>query len=61
MYRLAVPVVKSTQNLVISRRSCAGTAKKKCPKNVMHVQSCCFAHKTYCVLDLSVAVAVTVM
>ena len=28
IYRLAVPVFKSTQNLVMSRRSCAGTAKK---------------------------------
>ena len=28
IYRLAVPVLKSTQNLVISRRSCAGTANK---------------------------------
>ena len=28
IYRLAVPVLKSTENLVISRRSCAGTAKK---------------------------------
>ena len=28
IYRLAVPVLKSTKNLVISRRSCAGTAKK---------------------------------
>ena len=27
-YRLAVPVLKSTQNLVISRCSFAGTAKK---------------------------------
>ena len=29
IYRLAVPVLKSTQNLVISRRSCPGTAKKR--------------------------------
>ena len=28
IYRLAVSVLKSTQNLVISPRSCAGTAKK---------------------------------
>ena len=28
VHRLAVPVLKSTQNLFISRRSCAGTAKK---------------------------------
>ena len=28
IYRLAVPVLKSTQNLVISRCGCAGTAKK---------------------------------
>ena len=28
IYRLAVPVLKSTKNLVISRRSCKGTAKK---------------------------------
>ena len=31
IYRLAVPVLKSTQNLVISRCSCAGT-EKKCKK-----------------------------
>ena len=28
IYRFAVPVLKSTQNWVISRRSCAGAAKK---------------------------------
>ena len=28
IYGLAVPVLKSPKNLVISRRSCAGTAKK---------------------------------
>ena len=28
IYRFAVPVLKSTQNLVMSSRSCAGTAKK---------------------------------
>ena len=28
IYRLAVPVLKSTQNLVILRRSCAATAMK---------------------------------
>ena len=28
IYRIAVPALKSTQNLVISRPSCAGTAKK---------------------------------
>ena len=28
IYRLAVPVLKSTQNLVISRRSSAATAMK---------------------------------
>ena len=42
IYRLAVPVLKSTQNLMISRCS-AGTAKK-CTKSVMRVLSCCFAH-----------------
>ena len=56
---LAVPVLKSTQNLVISRRSWAGTAKKY-TKSVMHVQSCCFAHKNYSVLDVPVALAVVV-
>ena len=29
-------------------------------KSVMPVQSCCFAHKTYCVFDVPVAVAVVV-
>ena len=29
-------------------------------KSVMHVQSCYFAHKTYCGLDVHVAVAVVV-
>ena len=33
IYRLAVPVLKSTQNLDISRRSCAGVAKK-CAKKL---------------------------
>ena len=28
IYRFAVPVLQSTQNLDISRRSCAGVAKK---------------------------------
>ena len=59
IYRIAVPALKSTQNLVISRPSCAGTAKK-CTKSVMHVQSCCFAHKTHLALDVSVAVVVVV-
>ena len=59
IYRIAVPALKSTQNLVISRPSCAETAKK-CTKSVMHVQSCCFAHKTHLALDVSVAVAVVV-
>ena len=27
-------------------------------KSVMHVQSCCFAHKTYCFFDVLVAVRV---
>ena len=27
----------------------------------MHVQSICFVHKTYCVLDVPVAVAVVVI
>ena len=55
IYHLAVPVLKSTQNSVILRRSCPGTAKKLYKNRV-----CCFAHKTYCVLDVSVAVAVAV-
>ena len=29
-------------------------------KRVMHVQSCCFAHQTYCFLDVPVAVVVVV-
>ena len=29
-------------------------------KSVMHVQSCCFAHQTYCFLDVPVAVVVVV-
>ena len=29
-------------------------------KSVMHVQSCCFAHLTYCFFDVPVAVAVVV-
>ena len=49
IYHLAVPVLKSTPNLVISRRNWAETAKK-CTKSVMHVQSCYFAHKNYFVL-----------
>ena len=53
IYHLAVPVLKSTQNSVILRRSCPGTAKKLYKNRV-----CCFAHKTYCVLDVSVAVVV---
>ena len=56
IYHLAVPVLKSTQNLVILRRSCPGTAKKLYKNRV-----CCFAHKTYCVLDVSVAVSVAVV
>ena len=39
---IAVPVLKQTQNLVISRCGCAGTAKNV-QKSMMHVQSC-FAH-----------------
>lgn len=30
-------------------------------KSVMHVQSCCFAHKTNCVLDVPTAVAIVVL
>lgn len=44
IYHLAVPILKSTQNSVISHRSWAGMAKK-CTKSVMHIQSCWFAHK----------------
>ena len=33
-------------------------AKKYIQKSVMHMQSCCFSHKTYCVLDSPIAVAV---
>ena len=29
-------------------------------KSVMHVQSCCFAHYTYCFFDVPVAVVVVV-
>ena len=57
IYRLAVPILKSTQNLVISGCCFAETAKK-CTKKVMHVQSCCFSHKTYCLLDIPIAIAV---
>ena len=39
IHRLAVPVLKSTQNGVISPRSCLGAATK-CRNSVMHVQSC---------------------
>ena len=56
MYRLAVPVLKSIQNLVISHRSCAAVVLK----GVMQMQNCCFAHKTYYGLDDPVAVAVVV-
>ena len=38
IYRLAVPVLKSTKNLVISRRSCAGTAKKCTKKREAHAE-----------------------
>ena len=41
---------KSTQNLVISRHSCARMAKHV-QQSVMYFQSYCFAHKTYCILD----------
>ena len=53
---LAVLVLKSTQNLVISWRKRATTAKKPDAR-----QSICFVHKTYCVLDVPVAVAVVVL
>ena len=33
-------------------------AKKKEQKSVMHLQSCCFAYKTYCFFDVLVAVRV---
>ena len=59
IHRLAIPVLKSTQNMVISPRSCVG-ASKKCRNSVMHVRSCCFAHKSFCVLDVIVAVDVVV-
>ena len=38
IYRLAVLVLKSTQNLVIARRSCAGTAKKCTNKREARVE-----------------------
>ena len=37
VYRLAVPVLKSTQNLVISRVSCAGRAKKCTKKRELNL------------------------
>ena len=58
VFRLADPVLQSTQNLVISRRSCAEAAKK-CTEKRAWCMSCCFAHKTYCVLDVAVAVVVS--
>ena len=41
--------------VVVQRR------QRKLQKSVMHVQSCCFAHKRYCVLDVPIAVAVVVL
>ena len=38
-----VHVLHKTWNSAFSRRGCSVTAKK-CTKNVMHVQSCCFAN-----------------
>ena len=50
VYHLAFPVLKSTNNLVISsRRSCAGTGKKCTKKRDAIVLIWCFAHKIYCV------------
>ena len=43
IYRLAIPVLKSTQNLVISRCSFAGTAKK-CTKKRDARAELLFAH-----------------
>ena len=57
IYCLAVPVLKKAYNLVISRHSRAGTAKK-CTKKRDHVQSCCFSNLL--LFGVSVAVAVVV-
>ena len=46
IHRLAVPVLKSIQNLVISHRCCAAVVLK----GVMHMQNCWFVDKPYCIL-----------
>ena len=46
-------------NYAVSRRSRA-TTEKKITRRAMHVQSCCFANKTYCFFVVLVAVTVVV-
>ena len=46
IYRLAVPVLKSTQHLVISCRSCEGTAKKCTKKRDARAEMFFFLLKT---------------
>ena len=55
IHRLAVPVLKSIQNLVISHRCCAAVVLK----GVMRMQNCWFVNKPYCILDVPVAVVVS--
>ena len=35
--------------------------QRNVPKRVMHVQSCCLGHKTYCFFDVFVAIAVALL
>ena len=58
--RLAVPVLKQTYNLVISRHSCAGAAKK-CTKKRDARAELLFCSKPNAFFDVPVAVAVAVV
>ena len=55
---MLVYVLHKTRNWAFSRRSRAKTGEEMYKKCVMHVQSCCFAIKTFCFFGVLVAARV---